>query len=65
MSKKMVRSDAVDFLNDQGVPMTYPTLTNWGRSNKGPSFERIGRLPVYDEESLQKYADEWKAKRKR
>jgi hypothetical protein len=63
MSQKMVRSDAVEYLQDQGVPATYPTLSNWARQNKGPTFTKVDGRPVYDEETLKKFAEEYKQKR--
>lgn len=63
MSRKMVRSDAVEFLQDQGVPATYPTLSGMARTNKGPAITRVGHVPLYDEDDLLGYVEEYKAKR--
>jgi hypothetical protein len=38
-------ADAVEFLQGQGVPATYPTLSGMARLNKGPAITRVWPFP--------------------
>jgi hypothetical protein len=60
---KLTRSDAVNYLNSEGVPVSYPMLNNWAQRKVGPSYTRPGRDAQYDLEELKRFVEEEKAKR--
>ncbi|RBY87005.1 hypothetical protein DQ240_08155 [Blastococcus sp. TF02A-26] len=46
------RDDAARFLG-----LATGTLANWASAGRGPSFHRIGRIPLYDLAELRRYVE--------
>jgi hypothetical protein len=60
---KLTRSDAVDFLNKEGVAVNYPLMNSWAQRGIGPSYTRPGRVAQYDLEDLKRFVEEEKVRR--
>jgi len=52
MSEYLRRDDAAKFLG-----LSKSTLANWASEGKGPTFHKVGRIPVYPVVELRRFVE--------
>jgi excisionase family DNA binding protein len=52
MSEYMRRDEAAKFLG-----ISKSTLANWASEGKGPTFHKVGRIPVYSVTELRRFIE--------